>query len=716
MANSFIDAEKVHRQKKTNIIIAVLTILFVIYAGARGAYYEKQNPGTATYVAVLMSLTTIPQAPFAVSFSGSFLETTSILLILTAFLAWCAYDKKILNRHYTEGEQYGTAKWQTVESTKFYNRKFTEPIGKPFADSPENTILSKNCQLSMNTRHTGLNNNIMVIGGPGSGKSFNIVRPNLLQKYGSYVVTDPSAELLKTTGRFFEENGYEIKVFNLVDMPHSDCYNPFRYLRSEEDVLTLIQCLIKSTESEGKSGGDPFWEKAETALLEAIIFYLIRFQKKEFQNFSMVSKLLREAKADPKSTTTKLDSIFDEIRQFDKDDICLKQYDIFKQASEKTAQSILITAATRLSSFNIDAVESLTSEDNMDLGSIGDRPTVVYIIVPQGNNAYAFLVNMLYSQMFDTLYYHAQMDNGDARLKYDVRFILDEFANIGVIPAFQNKLTTMRKYGLSCMIFIQAVGQIKNLYKDDWETLMGACDTLVYLGGNELSSMEDLSKKLGDQTIRVKDSSYSKSAKGGGSDSKSFKYAKRLLLTPDEIRRLKSGYCIVVIKGQDPFYDEKYKTFDHPNAKFLGNLDKGERVYVFTKCNTKVKNIDRLAETKRKVMANRASKSANEKRPSEKSVQVKPVIPDMPKSAKENKELARIAASRTTTIAINKSEAVKNGATVIESQRGNITVVSAKPKRSTAQAAGPGLKTKATLKPQISRSTDDIMDDFQSIF
>lgn len=715
MANSFIDAKKVHKQKQLNIIMVIVTVIALIYISARGAYYTQEHPGTAMFFAVSSSLMTITEDPLAVSFSGDFIKIFSVVGLIVGFIAYCAYDKRILNRHYTEGEQYGTAKWQTVESTKFYNRKFTEPVGKPYADSPQNTILSKNCQLSMNTRHTGLNNNVMIIGGPGSGKSFNVVRPNLLQKYGSYVITDPSAELMRTTGKFFEENGYSIKVFNLVDMPHSDCYNPFNYIRNEEDVLTLIQCLIKSTESEGKSGGDPFWEKAETALLEALIFYLVRFQDKEKQNFSMVSKLLRQAKADPKAAGTKLDSIFDEVRQFDENDICIKQYDIFKQASEKTAQSILITAATRLSPFNIDAVENLTSVDQMELELIGDRPTVVYIIVPQGNNAYAFLVNMLYSQMFDTLYYHAQMDNGDSRLKYDVRFILDEFANIGIIPAFQNKLTTMRKYGLSCMIFIQAVGQIKNLYKDDWETLMGACDTLLYLGGNELSSMEDLSKKLGDQTIRIKDSSYSRSMKGGGSDSKSFKYAKRSLLTVDEIRRLRDGYCIVVIKGQDPFYDEKYKTFDHPNAKYLGKLDTGDRLYSFNGCNTKIKSAERLEETRRKMKENTLKKSAEARRPSDKAIQMKPVVPDYSNPTKEEtKALAKQVASRTSTMAIDKEEAVRNGATVIEAQRGYVTVLSGKPDGKAA-TAGKSM-SKPALKPNITRSTDDILNDFTSIF
>lgn len=691
----------------------ILSILTLAYLCARGAHYIAIHPDTPAFVALLMGTETLIEEPFAVLFDEQFVSLFGISLIAAGFAAWCAYDHMILNKHYTDGEQCGTAKWQTVPSIKQYNRKFTAPYGKPIADGAENTIYSKHCQLSMNTRQTGLNNNSMVIGGPGSGKSYNIVRPNLLQKYGSYVITDPSGELLATTGGFFEENDYDVCVFNLTDMAHSHCYNPFVYLRGEEDVLTLIECLIKNTENQNKSGGDPFWEKAEIALLEAIIFYLIRHQGKDKQNFSMVSKLLRQAKADPKTAKSKLDSIFDEVRQYDDNDICLKQYDIFKQASEKTAQSILITAAVRLAPFNIDAVENLTSSDDMDLKSIGDKLTVTFIIVPQGNNPYAFLVNMLYSQMFDTLYHHAAMDCKGLRLKYDVRFILDEFANIGIIPGFQVKLTTMRKYGLSCMIFIQAVGQIKNLYKDDWETLMGACDTLVYLGGNELSSMVDLSKKLGDQTIRTRDSSRSHSGKGG-SDSRSYKYQKRALLTVDEIRRLKDGYCIVVIKGQNPFYDAKYKTPEHPNSKYLGDLGKELRLYNFGYCNTKPESTDKL-ERKRKLIQNdKLNRAAQSRRPDDKIYRSNTLIPSpKPMTPEEEAALAKKVAEQTTVMSFDKEEAAKGGAIIKEVRNGVVTVTSAKPKLTVASASKQA--PKSVLKPKMTIPMDSIFDEFDNL-
>lgn len=688
MANSFIDAQKNHRQKKIFSVCVVLGVITLLYLCGRGAYYMEENPDTGAFIAILMSTMDIGERPFAITFRGNFVQVLVPVSVMALFGVWMVYDHSVVNKHYTDGEQCGTAAWQTVESIKMYNRKFNAPYGKSYAEGTENTIYSKHCQMTINTRQTGLNNNSMIIGGPGSGKSFNIVRPNLLQAYGSYVVTDPSGELLSTTGKFFEERGYEIKVFNLTDMAHSHCYNPFHYLRGEEDILTLINCLIKNTESGSKGSADPFWEKSETALLEAIMFYLTRYQKKDRQNFSMVSKLLRQAKADPKTGMSQLDQIFNEVREHDENDICLKQYDIFKQASEKTAQSILISAAVRLAPFNIEAVENLTSSDDMDLQGIGDKPTITCIIVPQGNNPYAFLVNMMYSQMFDSLYYHAAMDCKGLRLKYDVRFILDEFANLGVIPEFQVKLTTMRKYGLSCMIFIQAVGQIKNLYKDDWETLMGACDTLVYLGGNELSSMKDLSKKLGQQTIRSRDSSRSHSGKGG-SDSKSFKYTKRELLTVDEIRRLKDGYCIIIIKGQQPFYDEKYKTFEHPNARLLGDLGKGVGLYVFQYCNTKPKNLEKLEKNRNMQQDQAVKRGADSPRPEEQAFQVHTMMPPRkPMTEEEQTELAKQLVKQTAVVSFDRSDAVCRGAVVTEAIDGVVSVSESRPKPQQASAGG----------------------------
>ena len=474
---------------------------------------------------------------------------------------------------------------------------------------------------------------------------------------------------MATTGNFLIERGYEIRVLNLVDMAHSNTYNPFRYIEKEEDVMTLINCLINCT-SDGQKGSDPFWEKSETALLEAIIFYLIRYRSKEEQNFTMVSRLLSEAKAD-KNGSSKLDGLFNRVREIDPDDICVRQYDIFKQASDKTAQSILITAAVRLAPFNIEAVSNLTKEDQMHLQTLGDKKSAVFIIVPQGDNTYSFLVNMMYSQMFSTLYEHAAKLQ-KFPLDVPVRFILDEFANIGVIPNFQQKLTTMRKYGLSCMIFIQAIGQIKNLYKDDWETIKGACMVQLYLGGNETSTHEEIVKMAGKETIRTKSVGQSTSGKGSGSDSKNYQYTGRDLITLDEVRRLRPGWAICMIAGQQPLYEERYPTQTHPNAKYLGDLKKNVNLYVFTYCNAQSSSVERL-EANRKKFNEKRKEMQKSRVPSSRPLSSPAELDRMEmERIKNNPEEAKtIASHMPVTAGINEAAAKASDATVIRSVGGN---------------------------------------------
>lgn len=581
--------------KKEYLLYAIIVMIVVIIISLRAGYIaQTHNLDMYQAIGEVFKGNIGPQ----IALNKVSLSLIGIGLFFTAIFALDAVTSKELKAHYNDEKTHGVEHFMSESEIKKFNMEYNEPFGKDYADSQNNTILAKNVQISMNASKTGLgNNNMLIIGGPGSGKSFNVVRPNLLQAYGSYVVTDPSGELLATTGKFFEEQGYDIKVFNLVDMTHSNCYNPFNYINTEEDMITMIDCLINSTEGDMK-GGDPFWRESMTALYEALGFYLVKHEAKDKHNFSAMSNMLRMAKTEQgaKDTTTQLDKIFNKIREEDPNDLSVKQYDIFKQAGDKTAQSILITAAVKLQAFNLEAVINLTSSDDIGLKDIGDKKTIVFIIVPQGSNSYAFLVNMMYTQMFDSLYYHAANDCPGLRLKYDVRFMLDEFANIGKMPAFQTKLTTMRKYGLSCMIFIQAVSQIKQLYKDDWETLVGACTIMMYLGGNELSSMEDIVKKLGSTTIKTRDMSQSRSNKGGNS-SVSYKYQEKQLMTVAELRRLRKGYCIILIQGLFPFYEPKYNTTKHPNAKYLGNLGSGERLYTFALCNTKPVDIEKIMDS-----------------------------------------------------------------------------------------------------------------------
>lgn len=633
MASNYIDKDREHQKHILFTAVSIAAILIIIYICAKAAYMaEIEQSENVTIEHILAALFMMMSEPFPISFNPNYFGKVIVpVVLIVAFAVFGAYDTQMRDKHKTAFSQYGTAKFMSTKMLAQFNKQFNEPFGSTDNNAQSNIILTQNTRVSMNCKKLG-NNNVLIIGGPGTGKSWAVVRPNLLQEYGSYVITDPSGELLATTGKFFEDRNYRLRVFNLVDMAHSNTYNPFRYIEREEDVMTLINCLINCT-SEGQKSSDPFWEKSETALLEAIIFYLIRYRPLEDQNFSMVSHMLATAKAD-KQGNSKLDQTFDAVRRIDPDDICVRQYDIFKQASDKTAQSILISAAVRLSAFNIDAVQNLTNRDQMELTTIGDMPTVTFIIVPQGDNTYSFLVNMMYSQMFSTLYLHAAK-SGDIALPYQVRFILDEFANIGVIPNFQQKLTTMRKYGLSCMIFIQAIGQIKNLYKDDWETIKGACSMILYLGGNETSTHEEIVKMAGKETMRVKDSSSSRNGKGSGSDSKSYKYAARDLITIDEVRRLKNMHTLCFVSGQQPIYEMRYPTEKHPNAKYLGNIKTGENIYTFTYCNAKASSVKRL-EQNRKLYNDKLKEQQKSRNPD-----VRPVTTPAPL---DEKTMAAVAA------------------------------------------------------------------------
>lgn len=671
MASNYVDKNRVRQKKILMIVCTIAAIVVLTYICARAAWYASDEGADTTTISHLMAALMFQGNPFALNFSKTyFVPFFFPVCLVCGFMVFGMYDTQVRDKHKLHGTEQGTAKFMDTKMLEMYNMKYTHPLGSKETDKGKdcerNIILTKNGRVGFGCLG---NDNILVIGGPGTGKSWAVVRPNILQEYGSYVITDPSGELLATTGNFLIERGYEIRVLNLVDMAHSNTYNPFRYIEKEEDVMTLINCLINCT-SDGQKGSDPFWEKSETALLEAIIFYLIRYRSKEEQNFTMVSRLLSEAKAD-KNGSSKLDGLFNKVREIDPDDICVRQYDIFKQASDKTAQSILITAAVRLAPFNIDAVSNLTNEDQMHLQTLGDKKSAVFIIVPQGDNTYSFLVNMMYSQMFSTLYEHASKLQ-KFPLDYPVRFILDEFANIGVIPNFQQKLTTMRKYGLSCMIFIQAIGQIKNLYKDDWETIKGACMVQLYLGGNETSTHEEIVKMAGKETIRTKSVGQSSSGKGNGSDSKNYQYTGRDLITLDEVRRLRPGWAICMIAGQQPLYEERYPTQTHPNAKYLGDLKKNTNIYTFTYCNAKSSSVERLEanrkkfnEKRKELQRSRVPSARPISSPAELNRTEMERIKDNPQEARE------IAKHMPITAGINEDAAKASDAIVVRSVGGN---------------------------------------------
>ena len=439
----------------------------------------------------------------------------------------------------------------------------------------KNMIFTNEVKMSMNTRKTRRNNNIIVLGGSGSGKSRFFIKPNMLNANCSFIITDPSGELLESMGGFLVNEGYELRVFNLVEMEHSNCYNPFHYIRNQEGVLIMINALIKNTTPKGSSSNDPFWEKAETALLQAICFFLVSECNKEDQNFSSVMKLLRCAKAveGREEEDSTLDIMFNDLKAREPEHIAVQSYAVFKSAGGgKTAQSILISCQTRLQTFNLDAIKNLTNIDNIDLGSVGDKKVALFCITPSADTTFNYLIALMYTQLFETLYFHAETQCPGKRLPNHVRFLLDEFANVGTIPEFPQKLSTMRKYEISCSIVLQALSQIKAMYKDDWEVLMGNCDSTLFLGGADATTLEYISKLLGKETIRSINNSRSYGRQG--SHSLSYNKTGRELMTPDELRVMDNQNCVLFIRGEYPFFGTKYALEKHPNYKLSGDADK----------------------------------------------------------------------------------------------------------------------------------------------
>lgn len=456
------------------------------------------------------------------------------------------------------GREHGTARWaDSAERNSIRHR-----------DRMQNLILTNTERLSIDTKKVRKNLNILTIGGAGTGKSRFFVKPNILQANTSMVITDPKGELLRDTGYSLKQQGYKIKVFNLIDMSSSCRYNPFAYIKKESDILKVINNLIKNTNASKSGGSDPFWEKAETALLQAVFLYIF-YELPEFEhNFKTVFTLLRlaEVKEDDENYKSEFDFLFEKLREENPNHIAVKQYDIFKMASGKTAKSILISAGVRLAPFGIEEVERLLMEDDLELHKLGDEKTALFVLIPDSDTTFNFIVAMMYAQLFDSLYYQADFVSGGS-LKYHVKFWLDEFANIGQIPDFDKLIATMRSRNISVSVILQNMTQLKGLYKDSWETIVGNCDTILFLGGQERSTLEWVNKGLGKQTIDTKNTSQSK----GRNSSSSVSYASqgRDLMTIDEIAQMPDKNCILFIRGLRPFYSEKFKLESHPNYKLL---------------------------------------------------------------------------------------------------------------------------------------------------
>ena len=449
-----------------------------------------------------------------------------------------------------DGEEHGSAAWATPASV---NAQFAQKDSIP---------LTQHVRLGLDTHKHRRSLNVLVIGGSGAAKTRSFVLPNILTANTNYVITDPKSEVLLATGGYLKEQGYDVRVLNLVNLEQSDGYNPFRYLRDEKDVLKLVNNLIQSTTPKGSHESDPFWTKAETALLQAIILMLFQEAPEYEQNFSMVMRVLEyaEVREEDEGHVSPLDLLFESIERRKPDSVAVRQYKVFKLAAGKTAKSILVSTAVRLAPFNLPQIQAMTDHDDMDLYTLGEKKVALYAVIPDNDNTFNFLVSLLYAQAFQALYYSAdQIHHGP--LPRHVRFVLDEFAAMP-LPGFTRELATMRSRSISASVIIQNMAQIKELYKDSWETIPGNCDTILYLGGNESSTHKYVSEMLGKATIDTKTHGQPKGK--SGSYSTNFQMSGRELLTPDEVRKLDNRYALLFIRGASPVMDEKYDLMHHP--------------------------------------------------------------------------------------------------------------------------------------------------------
>ena len=461
------------------------------------------------------------------------------------------------------GEEYGSAKWG---DPKALCQKYMDHQHKD-----ANIILTQRVRLGMDGYKTQRNMNILVIGGSGSGKTRYFCKPGLYSANCSYLVTDPKGELLKAAGGLLLSLGYEVRVFNLIDPEQSDCYNPFVYVREEKDVLSLIDNLIKNTTPRNASSNDPFWEKAEVALDSALMLYLIHEAPQDEQNFETMIYMMNfaDVREEDEQYRSPLDMLFRALEEEQPAHVAVKQYKVFKQAAGKTAKSILVTAAVRLAAFNIPQYAAMTSMDEMDFGSLGERKRAIFCVIPVNDSSMNYLVGMLYTQCFQELYRRADLKyNG--RLPVPVRVIQDEWANVAQPESYPKILATCRSYNIGLNIIVQNVQQIKALYEKEHESIIGNCDTLLFLGGgNEPASLEFIVKLLGRETLATRTRGLTKGR--NGSSTTNYQQTGRDLMTVDEVRKLDTNKAILFIRGEDPVIDRKYNLKRHPNIKLTSD-------------------------------------------------------------------------------------------------------------------------------------------------
>ena len=529
----------------------VVIWLALLFAGC----YQEGNK----LFELLERITIALENPMKITFTEYSLKTVLIFLFFYAMGVGVYFSSRENRR---PGEEHGSAKWGVVSQ-----------IVKRYADHKErfnNLLFSQTMRIGLNAKKHRRNLNVLVVGGSGAGKTRFYAKPNIMQCNTSFIIADPKGEMLRSVAPLLLEKGYDVKVFNLITPSNSDGYNPFTYIRTDEDVIKLITNLIQNTTPKNAQQNDPFWEKSEIALDTALMLYLLHEAPPEEQNFEMLMFLIENAAAmeDDDEYQSPVDLLFQGLEDENPEHIALKQYKIFKQASGKTAKSILISAAVRLAAFNLPEIARMTSYDNLDLGSMGEKKKAIFCVIPDNDNSFNYLVGMLYTQAFQELYYRADHQYG-GELPVPVHFVMDEFANVALPDNFERLLATMRSRRISVSIIIQNMAQLKALFKDSWESLVGNCDTMLYLGGNEQSTHEYISKMLGKETIDTRTRGITRGSHG--SSNTNYQNAGRELLTLDEVRLLDNSNALIFIRGEKPIMDKKFDILSHPNIKLTAD-------------------------------------------------------------------------------------------------------------------------------------------------
>lgn len=488
-------------------------------------------------------------------------------VVVAVLIKIIVYTKGKNAKKFRQGKEYGSARWGTKKDIEPYmDEKFEN-----------NILLTQTERLTMNGRPANpkyaRNKNVLVIGGSGSGKTRFYVKPNLMQMHSSYCVTDPKGTIVLECGKMLEGNGYEIKILNTINFKKSMKYNPFAYIRSEKDILKLVQTIIANTKGEGEKAGEDFWVKAEKLYYTALIGYIFYEAPREEKNFATLLDMIdaSEVREDDETYMNPIDRLFEALEKREPTHFAVKQYKKYKLAAGKTAKSILISCGARLAPFDIRELRDLMSEDELELDTLGDRKTALFVIISDTDDTFNFVVSIMYSQLFNLLCDKAD-DVYGGRLPVHVRCLLDEFANIGLIPKFEKLIATIRSREISASIMLQAQSQLKAIYKDNADTIVGNCDSTLFLGGKEKATLKELSETLGKETIDLYNTSETRS------NQKSFglNYQKtgKELMSQDEITVMDGGKCIFQLRGVRPFLSDKYNITKHKNYKLLEDYDK----------------------------------------------------------------------------------------------------------------------------------------------